>query len=84
MKLTFNAAAPQGEEWQRKNRKPHIYPPPNDGREWILVDEAAALFGIKTHSMMQKSRTHRLHTNLPTRNQNVAPQKRDHRLSRLP
>ena len=55
MKLTFNAAAPQGEEWQRKNRQARIYLPPDDGREWILVDDAAKLYGIKPHCMMVKA-----------------------------
>ena len=55
MKLELSQTAVRGEEWKRENRQPRTYPPPNDGREWMLMDEAAALFGIKLKSMWQKA-----------------------------
>ena len=56
MKLMLNDATPRGEAWRRKNRQPNTYPPPNDGREWILLEDAAKLFGIQPRSMMDKAR----------------------------
>ena len=54
MKLELSQTKVRGEEWKRKNRAWRVFPPPDDGREWILVDEAAALFGIKPTSMSIK------------------------------
>ena len=56
MKLMLNEAAPRGEAWKRKSRQPNTYPPPDDGREWILLEDAAKLFGIQPRSMMDKAR----------------------------
>ncbi len=46
----------RGEEWKRKNRERNVYPPPNDGQEWILAEEAAPLFGITAAAMVNKAR----------------------------
>ncbi len=55
MKLELSQTAVRGEEWKRENRQRNVYPPPDDGREWILVDEAAKLYGIPPSTMRGKA-----------------------------
>jgi len=45
-----------GEEGKRENRQRNVYPPPNDGREWMLVDDAAKLYGITTGTLLFHAR----------------------------
>ena len=56
MKIELSQTAVRGEEWKRENRKPRIYPPPNDGREWILADEAAVLYEVPTKTLVDRMR----------------------------
>lgn len=56
MRNNSRALRKLGDEWKRENRERNVYPAPNDGREWMLVDEAAALYGMTPHSLMQKAR----------------------------
>ncbi len=55
MRLIVKSVDWKSEEMKRKNRPARVFPPPDDGREWILVDEAAKLYGITPHSMMVKA-----------------------------
>ncbi len=56
MRQRFPDVSKFGEKWKRENRQRNVYPPPSDGREWMLVDDAAKLYGISTHSLLQKAR----------------------------
>jgi len=47
MKLSLVGADFGAEEWKRENRERNVYPAPNDGREWILLDDAAAMAGVQ-------------------------------------
>ena len=63
MKLTAGEINWKHEEMKRENRKPNVYPPPNDGREWILAEDAAVLYGVTHRTMVLKAKKlHMTHT----------------------
>ncbi len=56
MKLSLVGADFGAEEWKRENRERNVYPAPNDGREWILLDDAAAMAGVQPKALAKRAR----------------------------
>ncbi|MCC5648064.1 helix-turn-helix domain-containing protein, partial [Nostoc sp. CHAB 5824] len=44
------------EAMKRENRKRNVYPPPDDGREWILLDDAAEMAGVQPKALAKRAR----------------------------
>jgi len=44
------------EAMKRENRKPRVFPPPDDGREWILIDDAAETAGVLPQSLLKRAK----------------------------
>jgi len=56
MKLIAGHVDRQHEAMKRGNREAYIYPPPDDGREWMLLDDAAVLFGVTPSTLSDRTR----------------------------